>query len=83
MHTRAASVEVLAAAAEDQENCWRLIGFGALTPLLLAAAVPPAPGEPPLDQLARRALCCLRYDEAWRGASCDPLSEARAAATPR
>ena len=54
-HTRAASIETIAAAAEDPETCWRLVGLGALRSLTLAAAVPDTPGQPPVAQLAQRA----------------------------
>ena len=77
-HTRAASIETIAAAAEDPETCWRLVGLGALRSLTLAAAVPDTPGQPPVAQLAQRALQCLHYEEFWKNVpECDPLAKAR------
>jgi hypothetical protein len=75
-HTQYALVETIGACADEPTFGWRLVGFGALQPLLRAAAVPPAPAEPPIAEVARRALRALKYDELWRGAACDPLDEA-------
>ena len=49
---------------------------GALSPLLLAASVPcSAPGEPPVADMARKALALLKYESLWKGAGkeTDPL----------
>ena len=76
--TRAACVETIAAAAEDGEHTWKLIGFNAIPPLLLASSLPQSPGEPPCADTASRALKSLRYDGLWKGvAGVDPLEDVR------
>lgn len=60
----------------ESDALWKLVGFGALSPLLLAASVPcSAPGEPPVAETARKALSLLKYDSLWKGAGkeTDPL----------
>lgn len=61
---------------KESSALWKLVGFGALSPLLLAASVPcSAAGEPPLADTARRALSLLKYESLWKGAGkgTDPL----------
>ena len=67
--TRAASVDAIAsaAAADDGAHAWKLLGFGAVEPLLFAASIPPGPQEPFLAETARRTLSLLRYDDVWKG----------------
>ena len=65
-------------AAEEASSSalWKLIGFGAIPPLLLAASIPClSPGDGTVGQSARRALEMLHYDSLWKGASkgADPL----------
>lgn len=56
---------------------WKLVGFGAIPPLLLAASLPCTglAGDGQIAQTARRALELLHYDSLWKGASkgADPL----------
>ena len=67
--TRAASVDAIgeAAAVDEGAHAWRLVGFGAIEPLLLAAAVPPSPQEPYVAEVATRTLAALNYEGLWRG----------------
>ena len=59
---------IAACAASDDDFGWRLVGFGALGPLLRAAAVPAT------AEAATRALKALRYREHYRGVrGVDPL----------
>ena len=61
---------------KESSALWKFVGFGALSPLLLAASVPcSAPGEPPVADMARKALALLKYESLWKGAGkeTDPL----------
>lgn len=69
--TRMACVETLCLAA-DGPHAWRLVGFGALPPLLAAAAIPSRVSEP-----AELALHRLGYRSLWKGSPhADPLAHA-------
>ncbi len=79
---RAAAVDTIyEAAAAGGDNVWKLVGFGAVEPLVVAASTPPGlamhheyDGRR-VDETAARALGLLRFDELWRGVrGADPLA---------
>lgn len=81
---RAAAVEAICeAAAAGGANVWKLVGFGAVEPLVVMAASSRSGlamhhehdgGR--INEAARRALSLLQYDELWRGVcGADPLAD--------
>ena len=79
---RAAAVEAICeAAAAGGANVWKLVGFGAVEPLIVMAASSRSGlamhhdgGR--INEAARRALSLLQYDELWRGVcGADPLAD--------
>mmetsp|Transcript_65007 Transcript_65007/g.128533 ORF Transcript_65007/g.128533 Transcript_65007/m.128533 type:complete len:388 (-) Transcript_65007:82-1245(-) len=73
---RAAAVVAIAALAANSDNAWSLIGFGAIEPLLAAAADPTLCGlhGEVVAPEARRALDMLGFDSFWKGVrGADPL----------
>ncbi len=68
--TRAAAVEAVCACVEagDGAAVPMALEFGALAPLLAAAAVPDTDGLPPVAAAARRALKALDFKKHWASA---------------
>ena len=70
---RASAIDAIyACAAASDDNVWKLVGFGALDPLLVASSAVPAAAHQHAERcehhVARSALQLLRYELLWKDA---------------